>query len=173
MRKYTMIVTEEDDRYTFCEKGLCYYADHPWEGNLSSIVFGDTAEELMGNGSNEGLFYQLYETSSGNRVGTGIVNIDLLVDDISEYEKKISYRGNVTAYLGIWFEDQTVAAATFSCDFTDPEKIKSGMEAFRICAMDTYGSYTGKKIEKAEYVDQEQYEKMSREDIFIKTEQGQ
>lgn len=64
MRKYTMIVTEEDDRYTFCEKGLCYYADHPWEGSLSSIVFGDTAEELMGNGSNEGLFYQLYETSS-------------------------------------------------------------------------------------------------------------
>ena len=84
MRKYTMIVTEEDDRYTLCEKGICYYADHPWEGNLSSIVFGDTAEELMGNGANEGLFYQLYETSSGNRVGTGIVNIDLLVDDISE-----------------------------------------------------------------------------------------
>lgn len=168
MRKYAMIVTEEDNRYATGEKGLSYYADHPWEGNLNSIVFGDTAEELMGNGTNEGLFYQLYETSSGNRVGTGIVNIDLLVDDISEYEKKISYRGNVTAYLGIWFSDQTVAVATFSCDFTNPEKIKSGMETFRICAMDTYGSYTGEKIEKAEYVDQEQYEKMSKEGIFIK-----
>lgn len=167
MRKYTMIVTEEDNRYDTGEKGLSYYAEHPWEGNLNSIVFGDTAEELMENGTNEGLFYQLYEAASGNRVGTGIVSIDMLMDDISEYEKKISYRGNVTAYLGIWFEDQTVTADTFSCDFTNPEKIKNGMETFRISAMETYSSYTGKKIEKAEYVDQEQYEKMSKEDIFI------
>lgn len=31
MAKYTMIVTEEDERYANKEKGLSFFAENPWE----------------------------------------------------------------------------------------------------------------------------------------------
>lgn len=88
MAKYTMIVTEEDERYANKEKGLSFFAENPWEGCLNSIVYGDTADELITEAAKtEGLFYQLYESKTGKLVGRGVVSIDALGDDISEYEK--------------------------------------------------------------------------------------
>ena len=79
MAKYTMIVTEEDERYANKEKGLSFFAENPWEGCLNSIVYGDTADELMTEAAKaEGLFYQLYESKTGKLVGRGVVSIDML-----------------------------------------------------------------------------------------------
>lgn len=48
-------------------------------GCLNSIVYGDTADELMIEAAEaEGLFYQLYESKTGKLVGGGVVSIDML-----------------------------------------------------------------------------------------------
>ena len=92
MAKYTMIVTEEDERYANKEKGLSFFAENPWEGCLNSIVYGDTADELMTEAAKtEGLFYQLYESKTGKLVGRGVVSIDMLAKVVQkEGEAEIS-----------------------------------------------------------------------------------
>ena len=32
--KYVVIITSEDERYTSDEKALCWFGEHPWEGNF-------------------------------------------------------------------------------------------------------------------------------------------
>ena len=32
--KYVVIITSEDERYTSDEKNLCWFGEHPWEGNF-------------------------------------------------------------------------------------------------------------------------------------------
>lgn len=89
-KKYTMIVTQEDERYGK-EKQLDFYSDNPWEGDLSDIVFGDTIEELSKSSDghdNEGLFYILYANDSGKRIGSGTVDYDSIQEEIEEYEEK-------------------------------------------------------------------------------------
>ena len=89
-KKYTMIVTQEDERYGR-EKQLDFYSDNPLEGYLSDIVFGDTVEELSKSSDghdNEGLFYILYANDSGKRIGSGTVNYDSIQEEIEEYEEK-------------------------------------------------------------------------------------
>ena len=86
-KKYTMIVTQEDERYGK-EKQLDFYSDNPWEGDLSDIVFGDTIEELSKSSDghdNEGLFYILYANDSGKRIGSGTVDYDSIQEEIEEY----------------------------------------------------------------------------------------
>lgn len=84
-KKYVMIVTSEDERYGK-EVQLDFYADSPWEGKLVDIVFGDNWEELFGNGENEGLFYQLYSTATGKRIGYGSIHPDYTAEDIEMFE---------------------------------------------------------------------------------------
>ena len=89
-KKYTMIVTQEDERYGK-EKQLDFYSDNPWEGDLSDIVFGDSIEELSISSDghdNEGLFYILYANDSGKRIGSGTVDYDSIQEEIEEYEEK-------------------------------------------------------------------------------------
>lgn len=89
-KKYTMIVTQKDERYGK-EKQLDFYSDNPWEGDLSDIVFGDTIEELSKSSDghdNEGLFYILYANDSGKRIGSGTVDYDSIQEEIEEYEEK-------------------------------------------------------------------------------------
>lgn len=88
-KKYTMIVTEEDERYGR-EVQLDFFVDNPWEGLLSDIVFGDTIDELGQSSDghdNEGLFYMLYANDIGKRIGSGIVDWDNIQEDIKEYER--------------------------------------------------------------------------------------
>ena len=89
-KKYVMIVTEEDERYD-SENGkqLDFYSNNPFEGLLSDIVYGDNVDELRKSEeghSNEGLFYVLYSTSDGKRIGSGSVDFDAIQEEIKTYE---------------------------------------------------------------------------------------
>lgn len=86
-KKYVMIVTSEDERYGHDGIQLDFFWDNPWEGLLVDIVYGDSYEELFGNGDNEGLFYQLYSTETGERIGYGSLDPNSLREEIEEFEK--------------------------------------------------------------------------------------
>ena len=85
--KYIMIVTSEDERYENDEVQLDFFWDNPWEGKLEDIVYGDSWDELFGDGHNEGLFYQLYSTETGKRIGYGSLDPDSPREEIEEFEK--------------------------------------------------------------------------------------
>lgn len=90
-KKYVMIVTEEDKRYDGKQYDCGFYANAPWEGNLSDIVYGDNVDELrIGSDGkdNEGLFYMLYSTHDGKRIGYGTIGFDAIEEEIAEYERK-------------------------------------------------------------------------------------
>lgn len=84
--KYAMIVTAEDERYDKGEVQLDFFMESPWEGMLIDIVFGDNAEELYGSGEHEGLFYQIYETETGKRIGCGTIDSYYPAEEIEEWE---------------------------------------------------------------------------------------
>lgn len=83
MKKYVAIITEDNGDYQFDH--LC---DNPWDGNFRDVVYGDNAEEIVSDGCNgdyEGLFYQLYETGKGKRIGYSVFNYEEIHNDINEY----------------------------------------------------------------------------------------
>ena len=86
--KYMMIVTAEDERYEKGEVQLDFFMEEPWEGVLEDIVFGNNAQELFGNGEYEGLFYQVYETETGTRIGWGTIDCYYPKEEIEEWEKE-------------------------------------------------------------------------------------
>ena len=86
--KYVMIVTAEDERYESGEKDLSWFGEHPWEGYLVEIVFGNSFDELMDDGSNEGLFQQTYEMTTGKRLSYGFLDPDTPREEIEEFEKR-------------------------------------------------------------------------------------
>lgn len=88
-KKYVMIVTSENDRYGDDEYDLSFYADSPHEGLLEDIVYGNTFKELFGDASNEGLFYQLYSTLTGERIGSGVLDPCSPQDEIDEFERNL------------------------------------------------------------------------------------
>ena len=90
-KKYVMIVTSEDERYERGECDLSFYGDNPWEGRLVEVVFGDSFEELMGDGHNEGLFQQTYSMDTGERLSYGFLDDIIPREEIEEYEKEIDY----------------------------------------------------------------------------------
>ena len=105
-KKYMMIVTEEDDRYDAEDGYDCdFYADHPWEGNLIDIVYGNNIDELRGNGENEGMFYMLYLAENGERIGYGCVDFDTIEETISRYELEKCKDMNTT-----WTKDDIINA---------------------------------------------------------------
>lgn len=85
--KYMMIVTAEDERYGRNGIQLDFFSDNPWEGLLEEIVCGNNADEIFGDGANEGLFYQLYSMETRKRIGYGTINPDCIKEEIEEYEK--------------------------------------------------------------------------------------
>lgn len=88
-KKYIMIVTEEDERYDGKDVQLSVYADNPFEGKLSDIVYGDNVDELRISSDgydNEGLFYVLYSTEKGDKVGYGTVEFSAIAEEIELYE---------------------------------------------------------------------------------------
>lgn len=87
--KYTMIVTSEDERYRRKEVQLDFYWDNPWEGKLEEVVYGDTWEDLFGDGHNEGLFFQLYDNRTGTRISYGCIDLNTPKEEIEEWEKKL------------------------------------------------------------------------------------
>lgn len=89
--KYVVLVTSEDERYNNGKedsKGLDFFANNPCKGNFECILTGDNADELM-DADSEGLFYQLYETEGGKKIGDGVLTYDSLKDDIEDYEKHL------------------------------------------------------------------------------------
>lgn len=86
-KKYVMIVTSEDERYGYDGIQLDFFWNNPWEGLLVDIVYGNSYEELFGNGDYEGLFYQLYSTETGERIGYGSLDPDSPREEIEEFEK--------------------------------------------------------------------------------------
>lgn len=86
-KKYVMIVTSEDERYGHDGIQLDFFWDNPWEGLLVDIVYGDSYDELFGNGDYEGLFYQLYSTETGERIGYGELDPNSPREEIEEFEK--------------------------------------------------------------------------------------
>lgn len=86
--KYVMILTEEDERYDSGEMDLSDFANAPWEGTLKEIVFGNSFDELMGDGHNEGLFQQTYEMETGKRLSYGFLDPDTPREEIEEWEKE-------------------------------------------------------------------------------------
>lgn len=87
-KKYVMIVTSEDERYGHDGIQLDFFWDNPWEGLLVDIVYGDSWDELFGDGHNEGLFYQLYSTETGERIGYGELDPNSPREEIEEFESK-------------------------------------------------------------------------------------
>lgn len=84
MKKYIAIITEDNGDYQFD-----YLCDNPWDGNFRSVIYGDNAEEIVSdNGDLEGLFYQMYDTDKGKRVGYGVFNYDDVSNDIRIYTNK-------------------------------------------------------------------------------------
>lgn len=86
-KKYTMIVTAEDERYGV-SVGLGFFADALWEGSLEEVVYGNSFDELYGDGHNEGLFYQLYDSVTGKRISYGIFDPDTPKEEIEEWERR-------------------------------------------------------------------------------------
>lgn len=82
-----------------------FYADHPWEGNLIDIVYGNNIDELRGNGENEGMFYMLYLAENGERIGYGCVDFDTIEETISRYELEKCKDMNTT-----WTKDDIINA---------------------------------------------------------------
>ena len=80
--KYTCIITSEPDG-----PRLAYISDHPWEGNLEETIQFNTIEELFDHDV-EGLFYQLFDNESGQRLGYGMIDCDYPATDIQDFEKK-------------------------------------------------------------------------------------
>lgn len=98
MAKYTMIVTEEDERYANKEKGLSFFAENPWEGCLNSIVYGDTADELITEAAKtEGLFYQLLFLISA-KISTILILISCSQIDKNGIESGIIPKGGFIWY---------------------------------------------------------------------------
>ena len=135
-KKYVMIVTEEDERYDGENgKQLSFYADNPFEGLLSDIAYGDNVDELRQSEdghSNEGLFYVLYSTSDGKRIGSGTVDFDAIQEEIEEYEDE-----KVTAtFCGIqlfkWKE----------CDVNDTDELQFYDVEFCVDSMKKYNGST-------------------------------
>lgn len=85
-KKYYMIVTEEDASYDSGKHGLSYFADAPWKGVIIGIFKGNTADELYDHGENEGLFYQLFTSETGERIGYGVIDPNSLNEDIKKCE---------------------------------------------------------------------------------------
>ena len=67
---------------------MSFYGDNPWEGRLVEVVFGDSFEELMGDGHNEGLFQQTYSMVTGERLSYGFLDPDTPREEIEEFEKE-------------------------------------------------------------------------------------
>lgn len=90
--KYVMIVTSEDDRYTGNADGLQleHWADNPWDGAFVGIATGDTCEDLLEELDCEGLFYQLFDTQCGARLGYGIIDAASISEDIVWYESSLN-----------------------------------------------------------------------------------
>lgn len=88
-KKYYMIVTEEDASYASGEHGLNYFANAPWKGSIVGVFDGNYAEAMLCNGATEGLFYQLFVSETGERIGYGIIDRDSIEEDIVRFEKKI------------------------------------------------------------------------------------
>lgn len=86
-KKYTLIITSEDSRYSNGEKQLSFYSENPWEGCLEGILNFDNISELNQPGEYEGLFYQLYSNESGLRIGYGTIDPDYPRLDIEQFEK--------------------------------------------------------------------------------------
>lgn len=82
-KNYAMIITEESDNY----EELMHFADHPWEGMFREVIYGDDFTELQEAGDNEGLFYQLFDNHTGERIGIGVFD-DSPRDEIEDYEAK-------------------------------------------------------------------------------------
>lgn len=77
-KKYIAIITEETDDFS-----LDYFVENPWKGNLREIAKGNTVDELIKDADDsEGMFYQLYETSKGKRLGYGVFTYDAIKEDI-------------------------------------------------------------------------------------------
>lgn len=86
-KKYVMIITSEDERYEAGEKDLCWFGEHPWEGILVEIIFGNSFDELMGDGKHEGLFQQTYDMETGKRLSYGFLDPITPREEIEEWEK--------------------------------------------------------------------------------------
>lgn len=135
-KKYVMIVTEEDERYDGENgKQLDFYSDNPFEGLLSDIVYGDNADELRQSDdghSNEGLFYVLYSTSDGKRIGSGTVDFDAIQEEIDEYEST----GRTETFCGVrlfkWKE----------CDVNDTDELQFYDVEFCADSMKKYNGST-------------------------------
>jgi len=99
-KKYVVIITEEDEKYDKGETDLSFYANNPWKGLLRDIINGNTFNDLYGNGDNEGLFYQLYSTETGERIGSGTFDPDAPREEIAKFEAKQIERDykNMTAF---------------------------------------------------------------------------
>lgn len=130
-KKYMMIVTEEDERYDGKNVQLSFYANNPFEGKLSDIVYGDDADELRISSDghdNEGLFYVLYATKDGTRVGYGTVEFSAIEEEIEEYEENNSakvYTCKMTKTMTFNIKANSMGEAQEWCathDFKDVEK---------------------------------------------------
>ncbi len=96
-KKYTMIITSEDERYrTVADEKygsvgyqLSHWTDNPWDGLLVGVVSGNTCEELFEQIDCEGLFYQIYNNDIGIRIGYGMVDYDSIKEEIEEFEKLV------------------------------------------------------------------------------------
>ena len=87
-KRYTMIITSEDERYgTNLDYQLSHWTDNPWDGLLVDVVHGNTYDELMKYGDFEGLFYQLYDNTTGRRIGYGM--IDASIEEEIEWNEKV------------------------------------------------------------------------------------
>jgi hypothetical protein len=84
-KKYTVIITYEDERYGTDGFGLTYWMENPWDGLLMRVGTGDTCDELF-KPEDEGFFFQLYDNANGKRITYGMVD-DTIDEEVEEYEE--------------------------------------------------------------------------------------
>lgn len=88
MKKFLAIITTADKK-EIESMDPDYYADRPWAGRYCTVAEGNTSQQLLCKiPDNEGrLYYQLYETATGEEIGYGVVDENTFEEDISEWLK--------------------------------------------------------------------------------------
>lgn len=88
MKRYIAIITTAEKKEI---ESLYpdYYAERPWAGRYCTVVGGTTSRQLLEKlPENEGrLYYQLYDTETGDQIGYGAVDANTFEADISEWLK--------------------------------------------------------------------------------------
>lgn len=84
--KYKIVITEENHKKS---DSLDVFSDFPEEGRYIDTIYFYTPDQYLNVLKlYEGLFYQIFDLKSGERIGYGMLDPDSPVEEIREFEGK-------------------------------------------------------------------------------------